>query len=544
MRTPMRHFLLIIVFILSYSLCDAAPKFYPDDPLALQADTQDASRVAEWEIDLIYDLAENVFYRPGDKAPDVRAQNVNTIDEVPDSSWYTNRKNLTLADVARGPNTTEGPAAGKWTVISAKNDGVSPGFTVKDSTDRTWFIKPDPPGYPGMATGSEVAATKLFWALGFYVPEDHIATMKLDDLVIAPGTKIKVPSGKKRDMRVSDIHIMMRRGEKSPDGSYRVHASLELPGKTLGGFRLYGTRPDDPNDVIPHEHRRELRGYSVFAAWLNHVDIKALQSMDVLETANGKSFVRHYLLDFSSALGSGSIYPHDYWEGFENLLERGNDIAKDSATFGLRVEPWRTAKFYESKAIGRFPEDNSNWNPDEWKPRVPNAALLRATAEDKFWAARKLMAISDDMIRAAIAAGKFNDPDGEAFLVKALIQRRDAILRQYLPAVNPIVDPALDDSGVLTFANAAVKAGVASPATEYQATWYRFDNASSSTQAIGKSAGNSERVNAPAGLPNENGAYVMIEISATSSEHSQWQTPVRSYFLRSEQGWKLVGLER
>ena len=48
-------------------------------------------RSQAWDIDLIVDLATNLFGTPGDPTPDVRAQNINTIDEVPDSNWFTNR---------------------------------------------------------------------------------------------------------------------------------------------------------------------------------------------------------------------------------------------------------------------------------------------------------------------------------------------------------------------------------------------------------------------------------------------------------------------
>src|ERR1700752_3026836 len=102
-----------------------APKFYDDDPITKEVDSQNAANVQEWDIDLVYDLAENLFTKPGDKTPNVRAQNINTIDEVPDSNWYTNRSGLTPADVSKGPDTTNGPAEGKWTVIAGKNDGVS-----------------------------------------------------------------------------------------------------------------------------------------------------------------------------------------------------------------------------------------------------------------------------------------------------------------------------------------------------------------------------------------------------------------------------------
>jgi hypothetical protein len=61
----------------------AERRFFDDDPLTREPDTQDASKVAEWENVLLIDLATNMFARPGDPTPDVRARDINTIDEVP-----------------------------------------------------------------------------------------------------------------------------------------------------------------------------------------------------------------------------------------------------------------------------------------------------------------------------------------------------------------------------------------------------------------------------------------------------------------------------
>ena len=67
------------------------------------------------------------------------------------------------------------------------------------------------------------------------------------------------------------------------------------------------------------------------------------------------------------------------------------------------------------------------------------------------------MALSDDVIRAAVKAGRYNDPRAEQFLADALIERRDKIGRAWLTSINPIVDPALADDGTLTFQNPAVE---------------------------------------------------------------------------------------
>src|SRR5438309_1933486 len=115
----------------------ATPKFYADDPVWAEHDTQNVAGIPDLEVDDFVDLTLNLFGTLGDPTPNVRAKNVNTVDEVPNSAWFTNRigrRPLTPGDVERGPDTGGGPADGNWTVTSSKSDGVTPGFTIRDAT--------------------------------------------------------------------------------------------------------------------------------------------------------------------------------------------------------------------------------------------------------------------------------------------------------------------------------------------------------------------------------------------------------------------------
>jgi hypothetical protein len=520
-------------------------KFYPDDPIGRVVDSQDASGVQYREIDLAYDTLENLFYTPGDRATNVRALSINTVDEVPDSTWFTNRLgavSLTSADLVKGPASGTGPAAGPWTVVSAKNDGVSPGFTVRDSAGEVWFIKFDPPGYPAMATGTEVVVSRLFWGLGYHVPEVHLASLSIDSLTIDEQARITQPSGRKRGLKMSDVKLALRRAHRDADGSYRVVASKALPGRVVGGFRFYGTRSDDPNDVIPHEHRRELRGYGTFAAWLNHVDSKSINTLDTVVDEGGRQVVRHHLLDFGSAIGSAGVYPRATYEGWEYLVE-GKKTLAGMPSFGFYIKDWRTMPVYEAKSVGRFPSDNSQWDPEEWKPRYANTAFRTARMDDKFWAARRLQALTDEMLNTLISAGRFNDPHSEEMLSKFLIERRNAIVRRYLPAVNPVVNVKLSADGSLTFENAAVAAGVASAPAEYVVKWSKFDNTQGVAATIGETNATTTSVAAPKGLPSAAGAYIRVDIAAKGGSES-WAEPAQAYFQRSASGWTLVGFER
>lgn len=177
---------------------------------------------------------------------------------------------------------------------------------------------------------------------------------------------------------------------------------------------------------------------------------------------------------------------------------------------------------------------------------MPAGALLRVRADDTLWAALRVMAFTDEHVRAAARTGQYTDPAAVQLLSDVLIARRDKIARVYTAKVNPLVKFSLDAAGALSFENPAVRARFAdAPKGGYQATWARFDNSTSATQPIGSpTTGREERLPAPGDLPQSDGVYLKVSVSAVEPPHASWATPVDVYFRRAGDAWHLVGVER
>ena len=521
----------------------AGQKFYPDDPLQREPESRDASGAQPWDIGLMYEISMNLFATPYHKPSNKRALNVNTIDEVPDSSWFTNRIGrvpMTADDIARGLNVGSPPASGKWVIVREKESGAKPGFTGRDANGETWFVQFDDRGRLEASTAAVAVATKIFWALGYNQVETFLSTLDPANVEFDPSATVRRPSGARTPFEKKDLERLLDLAAPKADGTYRIVAGRRLSGKILGGFRYSGTRPDDPNDIVPHEHRRELRALRVFGAWTNLTDWKAGNTIDTLVTENGRAVIKHYLQDVGSTFGTANGI-HDWDVGWEHFYE-GSTTKRRFFTLGFGLSPWQTVPYTEYPSIGKFEGDR--FDPREWKPQTPTIAYMEMRDDDAFWAARRVMAFSDDLIRAVVRTGEYSDPAAEAHLVSVLIKRRDAIGRTYLPAINPIVDPKLDASGTLTFDNAAVSAGFAKAPTRYVAVWSRFDNATSEKQRIGETQGTTMSMSAPRELPSADGSFIAIDISAESADHPTWREPIHVYFRRASTGWTLVGLER
>src|SRR6266498_1790744 len=178
--------LMSLAVALAFSREAPAQTFHSDDPIQVDRDNLPVARPKKSRINDYYDFLENSFFPRGDRTKR-RAPNINTLGEVPDSSWYTNRVSrapLARDALTRGPDKGTGPAAGTWTIIAGKSQGISPGFSIRDASGDQYFLKFDPASNPEMATAAEVICTKFFHALGYNVPENYLVEFKSQDLRI------------------------------------------------------------------------------------------------------------------------------------------------------------------------------------------------------------------------------------------------------------------------------------------------------------------------------------------------------------------------
>ncbi|MEE9169292.1 MAG: hypothetical protein V3U73_05965, partial [bacterium] len=342
-----------------------------------------------------------------------QAMNVDAYGEVANSSWFTNRnakKLMSIEEIKKGPNTGTGPdMSGIWTITGAKSEGITPGFQVKDRRGDTYFIKFDPKAYGELASGAEAVSTRLFYAMGYNVPENYIVYFHPRMLKLAEQVKIIDGKGRERLMEISDIEeIFAKVASPLPDGRHRVLASKRLAGEGLGPFRYKGTRRDDPNDIIPHQHHRELRGLRLPSAWLNHFDTKDGNSLDMYVTEDNKSHVEHYLIDFGATLGSASYRPNHPWRGHENSFDP-HVIAMNILTVGLYVRAWEKLEGVRFPSIGLY--ESKLFHPQKYKPQIPNPAFENMTNLDGYWGAKLVMSFTDEQLETAVAQGQYSNPE-------------------------------------------------------------------------------------------------------------------------------------
>lgn len=504
-----------------------------------------------------WDAADHTLFRPVSRFfavdPGGEAMNVNAFDEVPNSSWFQNRIGqapMELLAVERGACDAPVLAAkGPWVVKGAKPNGANPGFQIKAADGRRYLLKFDGTLQGERATAADVLGSRLYHAAGYHAPCNSVVFFDPAILQIDPDATSEGDDGEEVPLTRADIEEVLTKSFRLPDGRYRASASLFLPGRPLGPWTYQGTRDDDPNDVVPHEDRRELRGGYVLASWLNHFDAREQNSLSVWieHGTGGHGHVRHYYLDFGDCLGSlwdqegiSRRLGHAYYLDIPYLVE-------DTVTLGLRHRPWDSPRYGPAgPTLGYF--DIDDYEPERWRTGYPNPAFIRASERDNAWMARIIAEIDPARLRAALAPAKVQEPITRSEILRILLGRRHKLLHRWLSRLSPLTRPELvagDDGPSLCLRDSAVVGGVASGARRQdQVRFYVGDSyAPLPPRRANRQA---ERVCVPLpDAPSTGTRYLVADVATRDAAYPDL-SPLRVHLYQGSDGahTRIVGLER
>jgi len=408
----------------------------------------------------LWDEVDSVVFRPLSETLGVvtsgESVDVNSLDEVPDSSWFTNRLGVrppSLDEVGLGACTPDllldpdAAADGSWVIDKGKTGGNTPGFRVSIPGKGKYLFKVDDADQPEQSSAADVVAAAAYHAVGFDTPCEQVVYFEPSLLKLAPGLRYKWTSfGDEHDFDRAALDSLLRQAPHRGD-RVRMLASAWMLGRILGPFRYEGTRADDPNDVVPHEDRRELRASRVLAAWVGHTDSHEFNTVDRwLPDRDGDDasagHVVHSFIDWGDCLGND--WPQEEITrrmGYSYILDWG-DMASDFATLGARVRPWEGGRVPGHELFGYF--DVAHFVPDQWKNEYPNPAFSRMTERDAAWMARILARFTPEMVRALAEAGRFSDPRNTEYVAEVLQGRLDRILERYLARLSSVTDVVIE----------------------------------------------------------------------------------------------------
>jgi hypothetical protein len=466
--------LAILVGIAIAMSCAGAPRpFAFRAPLLVDTDTQlvsvacrpepstkEPARVrcapSEYVSPFVWDHLDNVVFARLSRALSIEvsgeAANATSLDEVADSSWFENRIGATPLSTAQRSLGACKPedllpdevADGAWLVDRGKDNGSTGGFRIDVPGKGLYMLKADDPGVPERASAASVIGAALYNAAGFSTTCEQVVMIGRAQLALKPGLTTTSNAGLSAPFDAAALDAVLAASTQVA-GRTRMQASKWLPGLALGPFRYVGVRDDDPNDVIAHEDRRELRGSRLLAAWINHWDSREQNSMDLwlasdaAKTRSSPGYVRHYILDTSDAFGGGITSRAGTLRLGLAYLVSLPDVMLDFVTLGAIERPWDRARpMIGREKFGLF--SARDFDPAGWRGLYPNPAMLRMTERDGAWMARIIARFTADDIRAIAGAGRFADAGDTEYLAKVLIERQHEILVRYLTRLSPLVD--------------------------------------------------------------------------------------------------------
>ncbi|HTB13319.1 MAG TPA: hypothetical protein VK752_17175 [Bryobacteraceae bacterium] len=259
------------------------------------------------------------------------------------------------------------PNGTTFTFVDEDLDGTNPKYNVKDQDGVKWKIK------LGAEAKPETAATRLVWAVGYFVNEDYFLP----------------------DLHVTGLPAHLHRGGKlvGQDGEMK-DARLKRHQK---GEEKVGNWPwrDDP-----FAQSREWNGLRVMMALINNWDLKD-ENNAVYEDGPQRIYM---ISDLGASFGTTGFNPRQ-------TTSKGNLRGYEHSHFMLKK-----TREYVDFAVPSRPAILVVFNPAEFFPRMKLRWIgKRVPRSDARWMGQMLAKLSDAQIRDAFRAAGYEPREIDGF---------------------------------------------------------------------------------------------------------------------------------
>ncbi len=349
------------------------------------------------------------------RTPDAR--DINALDEVPRSSFFD----------PEARSASDGPPKPPLAVLPGPSESGMEGLRVSDARGIRYELLRDPAHRPEMRTAAIMVGSRLMAELGYFVPETHLVEFAPSELV--PSSK----EAKEKSLApfLSDLAL-------PESGKIRVAAVRWPVGIDRGPTPSRGRRTDDPNDVIEHEDRRTLRALGAFFFWIGAHDLFPGVLRDSYLGKPGLGHLQHWLVGLDGALGADAARAPRV-----DIYDADPNIALLSLGLVRREPPPVQTRWL---SLGRFDKEAQF---ERFSLRPPFAPSLRALPGDRYWAAKRLLSLSERDIDAALEKAGFSDPGSRARAKEVLDARRQQLILHAFAEVTPCELDAIDSRQIV-----------------------------------------------------------------------------------------------
>ncbi len=472
---------------------------------------------------------------------------INALDEVPRSSWFSPLDAEIDARSFEGAYAVDGAPVPPFRVLlerapsgdngDTKKGGM--GIPVVDALGHRFELRRDPKERVEVRTAAAAITARLVRALGYLTPEVYVSDADETDFSTTPGEPFgqsiltgTEPAGP--EVRGRTLQKMLddwfECAPSNKQGNFRFSATRWPPAADVdvGRTPVAGTRGDDPNDRVPHENRRTLRALKLVGAWLGMTRFTPHDLRDVYMGPSGEGHLVHFMVGFDKSLGTEAIIGKRPEQKNEMILLGSLGFAPDP-----NIPPTQS----KYQALGAIGEEV---NPKEYGPGLPFPPMDATDGADAYWMAKRIASVSEEMVLAAVRAGKVTNGTARKLLFELVLARQRRVVEWGYSRTTPCDYERMDEHGIVVFDRAVGAGFTKGKHVEYVVTYLDAEGEPSHPGAVLGPEGPRFAIPLPRGAFAK-GGYAVVRLH---SEVAGVPAPrdLELHVVRDKQGTRVIGV--